>query len=548
LVLLSSVFLVLSFPKFDLGFFAWIGLLPLLIAISGRSLKYGFFLSLVCGMLFFMGIFYWILKVPKYTLLHHTLLAVYLGSYFGFFGLVFNLILKRLGIILALFAAPFIWVSFEYIRGNLSFLSLPWTFLAHSQYRYPVVIQIASIAGTYSISFLIAVVNAALAAVVLPFYERVLHLSKHSPSTGGRGLREGGTTPLLSTPTSVLPRQRGRNVFVYKGKVALVMAAISLVILTLLYGQLTISRPITGNKIKLSLVQGNIEQVKKWNPRYAREIMQIYSGLTEQAAKDQPALIVWPETATPGAINLNARLRFELKEIAKRAGTYLLFGSAQGQKFVEKGTKKLKNVNSAFLLDPQPKTIENQRYDKILLFPFGEYLPFHGIIPWSLISVREFTDCMPGKEFTVFQLPDLRFGAIICWENIFPDLVRQFVKRGAQFMVNITNEAHFGRTAAPYQLVSMSVLRAVENRIFVVRCANTGISCIIDPYGRIVDRVKDEKGQDIFVRGVMTGWIIPLDSKTFYTGYGDWFVWVAVIGSLVFLLGAWGKQKKTLSR
>jgi apolipoprotein N-acyltransferase len=544
LIVLSSLLLVFSFPKFDLGFFAWIGLLPLLIAISGKNLKYGFFLSLVCGMLFFMGIFYWILEVPKYTILHHALLAVYLGLYFAFFGLIFNFVSTRWGTMPALFAAPFIWVSLEWVRSNLSFLALPWALLAHSQYQYLAVMQIASITGAYGVSFLIVLVNAVLAAVVCQYYER-LKIPPHLPfSKGGATAfqKEGIIAPPLSK------EDRGEFRISTKEKLSLVIIAASLLLFTLVYGYFAITNTITGNRTKISVVQGNIEQTKKWNPRYAREIMQTYAGLTEAAAKDQPALVVWPETATPGAINLNPRLRFELKEIAKRAGTYVLLGSAQNQKFVEKGAKKLRNVNSAFLLDPQPKTMENQRYDKIRLFPFGEYLPYNGIIPWSLINVREFTDCMPGKEFTVFQLPDFRFGVIICWENAFPDLVRQFVKRGAQFIINITNEAHFGRTAAPYQLVSTSVFRAVENRVFVVRCANTGVSCIIDPYGRIIDRVKDEKGQDIFVRGVVSGWIIPLDSRTIYTRYGDWFVWVVIIGSLVFLLGTWGKRKKTLCR
>jgi len=157
LVIASSVLLVLSFPSFNLGFLAWIGLLPLLIAINGKSLKNSFFLSLICGAVFFFGVFYWILEVPKYVDVHESLLALYLGcvfgffyfgSYFGFFGLAYTAVSKRLGITQALFAAPFIWVSLEYIRSNLSFLSLPWALLAHSQYQYPSVIQIVSLAGT----------------------------------------------------------------------------------------------------------------------------------------------------------------------------------------------------------------------------------------------------------------------------------------------------------------------------------------------------------------------------------------------------------------
>jgi apolipoprotein N-acyltransferase len=144
----------------------------------------------------------------------------------------------------------------------------------------------------------------------------------------------------------------------------------------------------------------------------------------------------------------------------------------------------------------------------------------------------------------VFKGPDYRFGATICWETIFPDLVRQFVKNGAQFMVNLTNEAWFGNTAAPYQFLSISIFRAVENRIFLVRCGNTGVSCFIDPYGRVVDRVKDADGKDIFVRGVLTGTVVPLNSNTIYTRYGDWIVWLSITVTAAFLMVAFFRKKR----
>lgn len=543
LIAVSSFLLVLSFPKFNLGFLAWVGLLPLFIAINGKSLKYSFLLSLICGAVFFFGVFYWILEVPKYADVRGSLFGLYsgccfgfffFGSYFGFFGLAYTLVSKRLGTAQALLAAPFIWVSLEYIRSNLSFLSLPWALLAHSQYQYPSVIQIISLAGTYSISFLIVLVNSAVAAIIFPYFS-IFSGQQIPPNLP---LRNGGVSVF---PFSEEDRGRFQN---NKGRIALLATTASLIVLTLIYGCINISQPMNGNRIKITLIQGNIEQVKKWDPRHARDIMQTYADLTQGAAKDRPAIVIWPETATPGAINLNPKLYFELREIVKEAGTYLLSGSAQQQKFGEKGTKRLKYLNSAFLVDPQPKMVKQQRYDKIRLFPFGEYMPCKGIIPWSLIKVSGSDHYISGKEFTVFEHPDFRFGVMICWENVFPDLVRQFVKRGAQCIINLTNEAHFGRTAAPYQLLSISVFRAVENGVFVVRCANTGISCIIDPYGRIIDRVKDEKGQDIFVRGTMTGWITPLDSKTIYTRYGDWFVWVTFVGSIAFLVVAIFKKNK----
>jgi len=518
LILLSCLLLVCSFPRFDLGFLAWIGLLPLLLALHGKNPKYSFLLSLAGGILFFLGIFHWILEVPIYKLLHHGLLALYLGSYFGFFGLVFSFFSIHWGVTHALFSAPFLWVSLEYLRSNLSFLALPWGLFAHSQYQYPAVIQIASLAGTYSISFLIVMVNAALASVVSSFLYR----------------SRKGNSFHLHIPSK-------------KGKWALGIIATSSLTFVLIYGYYITSLPIIGNGIKVSLIQGNIEQVKKWDPKYAKDIIQVYAEVTQKATRDQPTLIIWPETATPRAINLDPSLYAEIKEIIDKAGVPLILGSAQHQKFEETELEELRYSNSAYLIHPGLGVMKSQRYDKIRLFPFGEYLPYKEILPWSLINVRGSGNYAAGKEFTVFEFGRIRFGVTICWENVFPQLVRQFVRGGAQFMINITNEARFGRTAAPYQLASISVFRAVENRIFVIRCANTGVSCIIDPCGRIISRLKDQKGQDTFVQGWMSGWIIPLESRTLYTRYGDFVAWIAIVGSLVFLLGVFRHKRRQSS-
>lgn len=411
---------------------------------------------------------------------------------------------------IAFFAAPFIWVSLEYIRSNLSFLALPWALLAHSQYQYPSVIQIASFTGAYSISFLIVMTNAALAGITIPF---ICRLDKKQKTL------------------SNLPSKRGN--------LSLAIMTGLFIAFTLFYGLVIVPQPVTGKEVKVAAVQGNIEQGKKWDPRYAREIMDTYSKLTREALKRQPDLVIWPETATPGSIGLDPRLYAEIREIVRSTGASLLLGSAQYRKFEGKGPTELKYSNSAYLIHRESEIIKNQRYDKIRLFPFGEYLPYKEIIPWSLIGVSDSDNYIPGKDFTVFSLAPFRFGVTICWENVFPDLFRHFIRNGAQFMINITNEARFGETSAPYQLVSINVFRAVENRVFVIRCANTGVSCIIDPHGRILNRVKDGKGKDIFVRGVMSGQVIPLESKTVYTRYGDVLVWAALVGSAAFLIAAW---------
>ena len=511
---MSGLLLFVSFPLFGLFFLSWISLVPLLIAVSGKGICRGSLISIFSGIIFFLGIFSWILEVPGYTYLHHALLAVYLGLYIGVFGFIFVLFNKRVGLIAALFMAPFIWTLLEFLRSNFTFLELPWGLLSHAQYKNPVVIQIASLTGAYGVSFLIVLVNATIAVLVMMAFKRLI---------GGKA-----NFPALRP--------------VWARNLLLVFCSVCLVG-TLLYGHWRLHQPIEGTSIKIAVIQGNIPQKRKWDRKYAKFIRQTYQDLTIQAARDAPSLIVWPETATPGAINRHIGMYSWLKGIASTADAYLLVGSAQRAKFAKTEVDRARYVNSAFLISPASKKIKNQRYDKILLFPFGEYLPYRNIIPWAWLNVPDVNGYMPGQEFKVLNLAGTPFAVTICWENIFPDLARRFVQNGAQFIVNITNEAWFGETAAPAQFLSMNVFRAVENGVYVVRCGNTGISCFIDPCGRVVDRVKNENGKDIFVRGFVTGNVVPLESNTIYTHYGYWFSWICVIISILFFLCALVKPK-----
>lgn len=506
LAFLAAVLLVFSFPKYNISIFAWVGLSPLLVANRGNGFGKAFVLSLICGMIFFMGIFHWILEISGYTYIHHALLALYLGSYFGMFGFALCVISRCCGISISLLSAPFIWVSLEYLRSNMFFLALPWGLLSHSQHNNPLIIQIASLTGSYGISFLIVMVNAAIAGGVLVFFRN-------------KALEEDDPYPGLSKRSVVI----GSSI------------AGGSLISALIFGYVQVSMPMSGETIKVAVVQGNIEQAKKWDKRYAVMIMKTYMELSQQAAKGNPMLIVWPETATPKAINLDQEVFRNVNRIVEETSSNVVLGSSQQQKWGRRESYKTQYTNSAFLIAQPGRKIEFQRYDKIILLPFSEYLPMKDIIPWSFIKIPNFSGYEAGNKFTVFRLGDVQFGVTICWENIFPELVREFVKKGGQFIVNITNEARFGETAAPYQFLSMSIMRAVENRVFVVRCANTGISCFIDPCGRVVDRVKDTDGRDIFVQGVLTGSIIPSSQKTFFTQNGNWLVWVSIAYSLVVL-------------
>jgi apolipoprotein N-acyltransferase len=516
LLSISSILLTLSFPPTDSSLLMWFALVPLVVFTHNRRSIPAFVFFFSCGVVFFTGLFRWVLHFPGFTLVHQAILGIYVGLFFGIFGLSFSWISRRISVPWGLFAAPFLWVPLEYLRTHLGFMSLPWGLLGYSQYNHPVIIQIASVAGVYGVSFLIVMVNSAVAALVLVALQALFKRRGPDPHHGvtlGAGI-------------------------------ALVAVALVLVAGTLVYGRRALNKPLEEGTIRVSLVQGNIEQAKKWDRRYAAFIRETYEHLTREASAQHPDLIIWPETATAGVINRDVRLRSWLKKVARSANAPIMVGSAQYQKLGKRGNNDRKYFNSAFLIQPEEK-LADQRYDKIRLMPFGEYVPLRHRIPWSLIGVPDGGSYVPGTEFTVFETKGFRFGVTICWENLFPDLVRRFVEKGAQFVVNITNEAWFGESVAPYQFLSMNVFRAVENRRYVVRCANTGISCFIDPAGRIKARVRDQAGKDVFVRGTLTGTVQPRDSLTFYTRHGDLLVWISTGCSFIFLISALlGRPKK----
>ena len=161
--------------------------------------------------------------------------------------------------------------------------------------------------------------------------------------------------------------------------------------------------------------------------------------------------------------------------------------------------------------------------------PFGEYVPLEGIIPWPnfIVPPDKKSFEVPGTDYTLFDIQGTKFGVVICWEIVFPDFFSEFVRRGAEFMMNLTNEGWFGDTAAPYQLLAMAVFRCVENRVSMARAANTGISCFIDPRGRITGRV-EKNGKDVCVDGYLTQGIPLSHEWTFYTRYGDIFIFLVM--------------------
>jgi len=223
--------------------------------------------------------------------------------------------------------------------------------------------------------------------------------------------------------------------------------------------------------------------------------------------------VVWPETPAPFYLKEDQDFRTRMQSIARKLGAYFLVGYIDGGR---EGPS-----NSAGLLNPDGAQIS--RYDKIHLVPFGEYVPFKRLLFFAESLTRQVGDFVPGVGYTLSDLDGHKISAIICYESIFPNLVRQFVKRGSELIVLITNDGWFGQSSAPYQHLRMGVVRAVENRRYMIRTANTGITAIIDPYGRI------ESSTPLGVRTILDGTARFQTGLTFYTQYGDVFAYANVL-------------------
>ena len=509
LTLLSGVLLILIFPKFNLSFLAWVALIPLFLALEGRSLRESFNLGFLAGLVSFMGILYWIVptivssgesKLLGFVSL--LFLSSYLAIYYGLFCLVFRYTSQKIiHYTLMLFFAPALWVSLELLRAYL-FSGFPWALLGYSQWKFTPLIQISEFTGVYGVSFLIVMVNGTLAQA-------------------GRSLGFSGGEGRLSKATvsrSALPL----------GLTALVFMS------CLAYGVITLSRksfaegrsfPEERSMTKVALLQGNIDQYMKWDKKYERLIKDTYGELVDKASRENPQLIVWPETALPGYLKRERQLQEWVEKVVVQTNAYHIIGSPE--------YREGSYYNAAFLISPKGEILGE--YDKIHLVPFGEMVPFRPILSRFIGALNELGDFSPSRERKLLETPFGKFAVLICWEGIFPHLVRKFVKDGAHYLVNITNDAWFLKTAAPFQHFIVSVFRAVENRVSIVRVANTGVSGFIDQYGRIT------KKTEIFKKDYLNSSVSRRIHQTFYTNYGDIFAYLCLTLSISFV--AWRRFK-----
>ncbi len=478
LAALSGVLGFLAFPPFEFAFLGWVCLVPLLLVVRSSSPRGTFFYPFLSGVVFFGGLLYWLVNV---TVPGTVVLVLVLSVFYGLFGVIAGYALKYS---MDLFLLPFAWVVLEYIRSNL-FTGFPWGLLGYSQYKNLNLIQIADITGAYGVSFLLVAFSAAVFALLI------------------------------------------RS----KRKIAYVTFALLFLIAATVYSAHKSSNYYIWGSTRLSVVQGNIPQRYKWDAGSAESIIEEYRGLTRRAAEDDPDMIIWPETSYPYLAEDRDNPAGQIGALASELKTPVLAGIV----FAEGDTY----YNSAVLFDDKGDAIDI--YRKTHLVPFGEYIPFEERLSFLRDYVdKPIGDFGKGREYTLFPLKSVttgaakgvrtrranfyKFGVLICFEDIFPYVAREFVRNGANFLVNMTNDAWFGDTAAARQHLQASVFRAVENRVPVIRAANTGISCFVDSTGKILSSVESE-GKETFVSGFATDNVDVHAGRSHYTLYGDVFVY-----------------------
>ena len=497
--------LALAFPYPDLHTLVWVALVPLFLVLRGASVWQCWWAGLLAGFVWRVGSLYWVTHVvTTYGGIPGPLgvgvaglLAVWMALNTG---LVCMLVPQAFrwgpGGAVALAAA---WVSLEYLQTLLPF-GFPWSLLGYAAGRAPAMMQAADLAGVWGLSFLAVFVNAAIAL---------------RASIGRRAL-----------PASV--------------------AAAGLLVATLLYGgfRLAEAPPLGENAsgapphdaaaIRVASVQGNVEQGRVWDSTALASILQHHVGLSLTAAAADADLVMWSESSVPirGGLERDSSTRLMLSQLARQEEITMVVGSPHIE-YDEAG--RASATNAAFVVGAGGDW--GGRYDKVHLVPWGEYVPirwlFRFVAPLveGVAGFRHGEADQPLLDDTAHGVPP--FGMAICYEVVFPDHLRRQVERGATFLATITNDAWFGDTSAPYQHFSMARLRAVENRRYLVRAANTGISGMVDPWGRVLEMTALDES------ALAMATIVPRTDRSLYVVWGDLLARLCVVLGAVAAVLAW---------
>jgi apolipoprotein N-acyltransferase len=491
LAALSGALLGVSFPKAGFAPAAFVALVPLLLSLRGASRRTGFLLGQLAGTIQGVWLLSWVADVlltfggasGVSALLLTLALSIAFGLFLGAFGALQAHAGGAFGL-RALLLAPFLFVTCEFLREHLLF-GFPWCLLGYSQVDFPEFVQIAAYTAVHGVSFLLASASAGIAHAL------------SSPSAFER--RVGITLPAL------------------------------LISMAMAFGHGRLQQPLQGDAaFAVGVIQASIPQEQKWDAALLQSNIERHLALSREASSRQARLIVWPESAIAYELDLYPEVRKQIAGFTSAEGVFLLTGNDDRERDAG-GT--VRSYVGAKLVTPGGDI--TMRYHKMRLVPFGEYLPVPSFVSSFLPVARlveNVSDFTPGRTPITGEVLGVPVSVFICYEAIFPSLVRRFSMNGARVLFNVTNDGWYGTSAAPYQHYAMARFRAVENRRFLVRAANTGISAIIDPFGREIART------ELMEKRALVGDVRAISELTFYARHGDVFAWsVAALSTLSML-------------
>ena len=518
--ILSAALLELPFPLAGpmppwRSVFAWFGFVPLLWAIlnsesvsHSRPFRRAFLLAYLCGVLWYMGNCYWI----RDTMLHYgemptgapVLLLIgfslVLGLYFGLFGLGLMLVRQATGKSrLGLAAAPFLWVALDLAASRIT--SVPWDQLGYSQVDNGIVNQLAPWTGVYGISFVLMEVNALLVS--------------------GLVLKADGNRWIFSAAGVLVAITGFAGVIRQPAKPATPATAVLIQPNLDVGGENDWSSP------------ADWQQHMAWLQKLASEQCKTYiAGIPQTGAANgeiicppyptHPDLVVWPEAPALSFMEAEPAFQAGIASLAKAEEAPVIVGG-YGMDLSENDHQWL-DYNSAMVFAPDGHRVG--RYDKIHLVPFGEYIPFQQYLTFAHKLTGKVSSFSRGTQRSTFRLNGHRYGVFICYEAVFADEVRHFAQLGAEVLVNISDDGWYGDTSAPWQHLNMARMRAIENRRWLLRATNNGVTAAIDPYGRVRQSIPRHQVDALPAQYGFR------DDITFYTAHGDVFAWLCAILSL----------------
>ncbi|NIM48415.1 MAG: apolipoprotein N-acyltransferase [Gemmatimonadales bacterium] len=498
LIVGGAILLCTAYPPFHLVVPSFVCLIPAVWLISAgaldqrplrRHLVQGFWFGLLSNglILYWMVVALW--RFTKLSALGYGATIVVLGLTGAALFALTGWVARRTSLSL-LVVFPVLWTMAEWLIGHLSDVRFPWLGLGTSLSRAPTLVQIADVVGARGLTLLLAAANTALALAWLRRHNR----------------------PQV---------------------VALAGGVAAGIVFALGYGivrERTLSLRPVGNIVVL---QPNVDYDEKWQPGNRDAILQRVLDMSAQAIEQtEPDLVVWPEAAVPDYFIRRPNWATRIAELARESRTPQFVGGLDAERTAD---GRIEVFNAAFLFDSLGRSDAYPVYHKRYLVPITERVPF--LPPRWFRSLEHFGGATPGRETPVYRVGIGRFGTLICYESAFEDLSRSYRRQGADFLLNITNDAWFGRTSAPYQHAAHLVMRAIENRVGIARAANTGISEFVDPLGREYRRT------GLYVRAVENHELVTSDVMTIYTRWGDWVGTLNLMATL-FLVGyaLWRKR------